>query len=613
MPEAAVVELDDATIRFAGDAGDGMQLVGAQFTAAASRCGNDVHTIPDFPAEIRAPAGALAGVAGFQVRFGRHQVHTPGDALNALVAMNPAALKMNLPDLEPGGIVIVNSDAFTPDDLHKAGYARNPLDDGSLAPYRLLAVPMSTLHREAVAPLKLAPRESDRCRNFFALGLAFWLYDRPLEPTLTWIRAKFGKNPAAQEANARALKAGHQYGQTNGALRDRYRVPGTPGVRGRYRRITGIQAIALGLVTAAESAQLPLVFAGFPIKPASEILHHLAELREFDVRSVQAEDDPAAIGMAIGAAFGGALAATATSGPGLSLQSEALGLAVMAELPLVVIDLQRAGPSSGMPNKTEQADLLQALHGRHGECPLPVLAAATPSDCFAVVREAARLALRHMTPVIVLADSFLAHSAEAWRVPAAKDLPRIAVPQRQTTPPANGFLPYARDERLVRPWPIPGTPGLEHRIGGLEKDPDTGHVSYDPLHHEAMVKLRARKIAAVADDIPGLTADGPATGDVLVLGWGSTAGAIQAAVERMRRRGRSVAAATLRYLAPLPQNTADVLKRYKRVLLPELNSGQLARELRATFGIEITSLCKLQGRPFAVGEIERKIEELLSA
>lgn len=610
MADEAVVEIDDATIRFAGDAGDGMQLVGAQFTAASSSCGNDVRTLPDFPAEIRAPAGALSGVAGFQVRFGRRGIHTPGDSLNTLVAMNPAALRTNLPDLETGGVLIVNADAFTPEELQKAGYAGNPLDDGSLAGYRVLAVPMNTLHREAVAELNLAPREADRCRNFFALGLACWLYERPLEPTLAWIRAKFAKNPAAQEANTRALWAGLHFGPANGTIPGPFRIPGEAGVPGTYRRITGIEALTLGVVAAANVAHVPLVFAGFPTTPSAEILHRLAELRDFDVRSVQAEDELAAVGIAVGAAFAGALAVTATSGPGLCLQSEALGLAVMAELPLVVIDVQRAGPSTGMPKKTEQADLLQALYGRHGECPLPVLAAATPADCFAMVYEAARLALRHMTPVILLADTLLAHSAEPWRVPAVAELPRIAVPQRRAVPPSNGFLPYARDDRLVRPWAIPGTPGLEHRIGGLEKEDRTGHVSYDPHNHEAMVTLRARKIAAIAADIPQLTVAGPDEGHVLVLGWGSAAGAINDAAERARLSGRAVAAATLRYLAPMPRNTADVLKRYKKILVPELNSGQLAHVLRASFGIEVVGLHKLQGKPFTVREIERKIEEL---
>ena len=606
-PDASVVELDDATIRFAGDAGDGMQLVGAQFTAASALLGNDVRTLPDFPAEIRAPAGSLAGVAGFQVHIGRRAVHTPGDVLDALVAMNPAALQANLPDLTPGGILIVNSDAFTPDDLQKADYARNPLGDNSLAGYRLFAVPMHALNRAALAQLNLSPKEADRCRNFFALGLVSWLYGRPLEPTLAWIRAKFAKNPAVLEANTRTLKAGHQFGETTDALPMRYRVAAAPLAPGKYRRITGSEALTLGLVAAAKVAGVPLVFAGFPMTPASDILQHMAQLAQYDVRCVQAEDHLAAAGMALGASFAGALGVTATSGPGLSLQAETLGLGAMAELPCVIIDVQRAGPSTGMPTKTEQADLLQALYGRHGECPLPVLAPSSPADCFTMSYEAARLALRYMTPVIVLADAYLAHSAEPWKIPAAADLPRIGLPHRLSAPSRNGFVPYARDDRLARPWAVPGTPGLEHRAGGLEKEPGTGHVSYDSLNHEAMVSERAAKIAGIADDIPELTVDGPAAGDLLVLGWGSTGGAIQAAVERVRRRGCSIAVAHLRYLLPMPRNTAAVLARYQRILVPELNSGQLARELRANFGVETIGLHKVQGRPFAVGEIERKI------
>ena len=607
---ATVVELDDVTIRFAGDAGDGMQLVGAQFTSTSALLGNHVLTLPDAPAEIRAPVGALAGVSGMQVHIGRGPVHTPGDALNALVAMNPAALQACLGDLEPDGVLIVNADAFTPDFLQKAGYTSNPLCDGSLNGYRVLAVPVNTLNREALAQIKLSPKEVDRCRNFFALGLVCWLFERPLEPTLGWIRTKFAKNPAVLEANSRTLKAGFHYGETTDALRVHYRVPPASIGPGRYRKITGMEALTLGLVAAAEVAHLPLVFAGFPMTPASEMLQHLAELRDYDIRCVQAEDMLAAAHIALGAAFGGALGATATSGPGLSLQSEALGLGVMAELPCVIIDIQRAGPSSGMPSKTEQADLSQALHGRHGECPLPVLAPSTAGDCFATTYEAVRLALRYMTPVIVLADSYLASSAQPWKIPSVGELPPIALPQRLTVP-APGFQPFARDARLARPWAVPGTPGLEHRLGGLEKEAATGHVSYDPLNHEAMVRERAQKIDNIADDIPALAVDGPATGDLLVLGWGSTWGAIQAAVERCRRRGRVLAAAQLRYLFPLPRNTASVLARYKKVLVPELNSGQLARELRARCRVDVIGLNKIQGRPFLVREIEEKIDEVL--
>lgn len=607
----AVVEIDDATIRFAGDAGDGMQLAGAQFAAASAWFGNDVVTLPDAPAEIRAPAGTLAGVAGFQVHVGRRQVHTPGDTLQALVAMNPAALKTSLADLDAGGTLIINSDAFTQDAHQWAGYMRNPLEDGSLNSYRVLAAPMHALTRDALAPLKLSAREIERCRNFFALGLASWLYERPLEPVLDWIRVKFAKNLAILEANSRTLKAGHRFGQTTSQMRAPYRVPVEPIAPGKYRCVTGSEALVLGLVAAADVAGLPLVYAGFPGTPASAILQHLTELREFDVRCIQAEDHLAALSVAVGAAFGGALGATAASGLGLSMQSEALSLAAMAELPSVVINVQRAGPSTGMPGKTEQADLLQALYGRHGECPLPVLAAASAADCFATVYEASRLALRYMTPVIVLADAYLASCGERWQIPARADLPGIALPHRLTAPAVNGFLPYQRDERRARPWAVPGTPGLEHRLGGLEKEALTGHVNYDPLNHEAMVKARADKIAGIADELPDLATSGPVSGELLVLGWGSTRGAIQAAVERVRRRGRSVAAAHLRHLLPMPRNTAAVLSRYRKVLVPELNSGQLARELRARYGVDCIGLHKVQGRPFRVAEIEAKIEELL--
>jgi 2-oxoglutarate ferredoxin oxidoreductase subunit alpha len=607
-----VVELDDVTIRFAGDAGDGMQLVGAQFTSASALCGNDVRTLPDFPAEIRAPAGALAGVSGFQVHFGRRPVHTPGDTLHALVAMNPAALRANLGDLERGGILVVNADAFVPDNLHKAGYAKNPLTDASLAGYRVFAVPMNSLNRDALAQMKLSLKEADRCRNFFALGLVSWLYERPLEPTLAWIRAKFAKNPAVLEANTRTLKAGYHYGETTNVLPVHYRVPAASIAPGKYRKITGNEALTLGLVAAAEVAKLSLVFAGFPMAPASDMLQRLAELREFDVRCVQTEDCAAAICIALGAAFGGALGATATSSPGLSLKSEAIGWGVMAELPCVIVNLQRAGPGIGMPTKTEQADLLQALYGRHGECPLPVLAPATPADCFSTVYEAVRLAIRAMTPVIVLADADLANGAEPWRIPDVATLAKFVIPRRPPAPAMNGFLPYARDERLARPWVAAGTPGLEHRVGGLEKEPGTGHVSFEPHNHEAMVRQRAEKIANLAADIPELAVNGPPTGDLLVVGWGSTLGAIEAAVARARQRGAAVANAHLRYLHPLPRNTGAVLTNYEKILVPELNSGQLQHLLRATLGVETVGLHKIQGRPFLVNEIARKIEEMIA-
>jgi 2-oxoglutarate ferredoxin oxidoreductase subunit alpha len=605
-----VEERSAVTIRFTGDASDGMQLVGAQFTTASAIHGNAVCTLPDHPAEIRAPAGTLAGVSGFQVHFSAHAIHTPGDLLNALVAMNPASLKANLRDLEAGGILIVNADAFAQDELDKAGYAASPLQDGSLNAYRLLPVPMNQLNREAVARVNLSPREAERCKNFFALGLAFWLFERPLEPTLRWIRDTFAKNPAMIEANTRTLKAGYQYGETCQALPIHFRVAKAAIPPGRYRHISGAEALALGILTAAHQAKLPLVFAGFPLAPANEILHQLYERKQPNVRIIQAEDDLAAINLALGASFGGAIGVTATTGPGMTLQSSSLGLAVMSELPCVVIDVQRAGPSAGMPSKTEQADLLQSLHGRNGECPLIVLAVATPSDGFAVVLEAVHLAIRYMTPVVVLADAYLTNSAEPWRIPSLEELPAIVVNQAAPAP-GSTFLPYQRDERLARRWAIPGTPGLEHRTGGLEKEDVTGNVSYDPLNHEKMVETRARKIALVADEISQLVVQGPPRGDLLVLGWGSTHGAIAGAVERCRRKGLQVAAAHLRHLHPLPKNVGDVLKRYRKILVPELNAGQLCQILRSAFLVDVVSLSKVQGRPFLVSEIEQKIEEML--
>jgi 2-oxoglutarate ferredoxin oxidoreductase subunit alpha len=607
-PRGPVEELDEVTIRFAGDARDAMILAGNRFGNASAACGNDVSTLPDPPSEIRAPAGALAGVSGLQVHFSCREIHTPGDVLNALVAMNPAALRAHLPDLEPGGILIVNSDAFTPDDLHRAGYDANPLEDGSLSAYRLIAVPITRLNRDAVAPANLIPKDADRCKNFFALGLACWLYERPTDPILSWVQQKFDRNPSLVEAHSLALMAGFAYGETLEALPAHYRVAKANLPPGRYRRLTGIEGLALGLTTAARQANRTLVYAGYPIAPATELLHQMTALVHFGVQAAQAEDPIAAVNMALGAAFGGALGATATSGPGLALVMETLSLAAIAELPLVVVAVQRAGPATGLPTKVEQADLLAALFGRPGECPLPVLAPRSPSDCFAIALEAARLAMRYMTPVVVLADGYTTNGGEAWRVPTETELPGLDVaPKADAAQP----LPYRRDARLARPWAIPGMPGLEHRTGGLEKEDQTGNVSYDPLNHEWMVQTRARKIAGIATDIPELAVDGPEHGDLLVLGWGSTFGAIHAAVERARRKGRAIAAAHLRHLNPLPRTTAAVLARYRRVLVPELNSGQLRMLLRATFLVDAVGLNKVQGRPFLVSEIERRIDEVL--
>ncbi len=612
--DKSVVELTHATIGFSGDSGDGMQLVGTEFASASASLGNDISTLPDFPAEIRAPAGSLAGVSGFQVQFSSDEIFTPGDRLNALVAMNPAALKKSLKDLEPGGILIVNKDSFGAGDLHKAAYAVNPLEDGSLKAYRLISVPITKLNREAVAAAKLGTKDSDRCKNFFALGIVYWLYERSLEPTLKWISDKFGKKVAVRDANVAALKAGYNYGETCEMLPVHYRVPKAKLPPGKYRKISGNQAIAYGIAAAAALADKDVVFAGYPITPASDILHSLVELKNFRIRCLQAEDEIAAMGMAIGASFGGALGITATSGPGICLKSEGIGLAVMTELPVVIIDVQRGGPSTGLPTKTEQADLLQAMFGRNGECPAAIVAPSSPGDCFAITLEAIRIATRFMTPVFLLSDGYLANGAEPWLIPDPASLPSLKV-QHPTGPNsgsngASTFLPYKRDERGSRPWAIPGTPGLEHRIGGIEKQSETGNINYEPENHQRMVNERAKKIANIANDIPLLDVNGPETGDVLVIGWGGTFGSITTAVERCHRKGLKVAQAHLRYLNPMPRNLGDILKRYRRVLVPELNGGQLCLLLRAKFLVDAVSLSKVQGRPFLVSELEMKIEEL---
>jgi 2-oxoglutarate ferredoxin oxidoreductase subunit alpha len=614
--QVPVQELDDVTIRFCGDSGDGMQLAGTQFTNTSAILGNDISTLPDFPAEIRAPAGTLAGVSGYQIHFSSHDIHTPGDKLNALVVMNPAALKTNIKDLDSSGILIVNSDAFTTSDLHKAGYKSNPLDDGALKNYRVFPVKINTLNRQAVVECKLSPREADRCKNFFALGLVYWLYERSLEPTLRYIQQKFAKNPAVLEANTRSLKAGYNYGDTTEALPVHYRVAKAHIKPGVYRKITGNEALALGLVSAATLANKTLLYASYPITPASDILHQLADMKRYGVRTIQSEDEIAAIGAAIGASFGGALGVTATSGPGVCLKSEAIGLAAMTELPVIIIDVQRGGPSTGLPTKTEQADLLQAMYGRNGECPVAIVAPCSPSDCFNMVFEAVRIAFGFMTPVFILSDGYLANGAEPWLIPKIEDLPRITV-THPDKPNSNGngatphFLPYQRDERLVRQWALPGTVGLEHRIGGLEKEDVTGNVNYDPQNHEHMVKTRAKKIANIANEIPELSVHGPEEGDLLVIGWGGTYGTILSAVERAQHKGLKVAQAHLRYLNPMPKNTAAVLRRYKKILVPELNNGQLSLLLRGYFLVDAVGLNKIQGRPFLVSEIEQKIEDML--
>jgi 2-oxoglutarate ferredoxin oxidoreductase subunit alpha len=546
-------------------------------------------------------------VSAFQVHIGNHEIHTPGDEFQVLVALNPAALKAHLADLEPGGLLIVNSDAYLQEEWEKAGYASNPLNDETLRTWRVIAAPMNQLNQDALARINLSAREAERCKSFLVLGMVLRLFDRPLEPSLHWIRETYVKNPAMIEGPTRTFKAGYQYAESVGT---QIRVGQAALPAGRYRRITGIDALALGMLAAARRAELPLVFACSPQPAVAELLHRLCAWKQPNTKIVQAEDDPSAINLALGTSFGGALGVTATSGPGLALQSEGLGLAVMSELPCVVIDIQRAGPSTGMPTKPEQTDLLQALHGRNGESPLIVLAPATPGDAFDVMIEAVRLAVRYMAPVVVLADSYLAQSAETWSVPSLENLIPLDV-ARSNVFGAPAALPYERNQRLARPWAIPGTPAHEYRTGGLEKDDRTGNVSYDPLNHQGMVKLRARKIAGIAHELPPLEITGPAMGDLLVLGWGSTFGAIRAAAERCRRKGLSVASAHLRYLHPMPKNVGDVLKGYRKVLVPEMNAGQLCSILRSAYLVDAVTLSKVQGLPFLVTEIESAIIEIL--
>ena len=597
------------TIRFAGDSGDGMQLTGTQFTATSAIIGNDISTLPDFPAEIRAPAGSLPGVSGYQLNFSSRDIRTPGDEPNVLVAMNPAALKVNIQDLEPGGILVVNTDAFAEANLKKAGYAGDPLADGSLSGYRLFKLPITTLTLRALEGVSLPHKQQERCKNFYALGLMYWLYDRPLEPTIKWIEEKFAKSPEINLANQLALKAGYNYADTTEIFTTHYHV-GRAQIRpGKYRNITGNEATALGFVAASQLAGRPLFYGSYPITPASDILHELSKHKNFGVKTFQAEDEIAAIGAAIGAAFAGHLGLTGTSGPGVALKSEFIGLAVMTELPLVIINVQRGGPSTGLPTKTEQADLLQAMFGRNSECPVAIVAPATPADCFHMAIEAVRLATQYMSPVMYLSDGYLGNGSEPWPVPRIEELPHFAVRFRTE---AEGFFPYQRDERtLSRPWAIPGTPGLEHRIGGLEKEHITGNVSYDPENHDFMVRLRAEKVARMAQDIPPLEVFGEPEGRVLVLGWGSTYGSIVTAVEQLQAKGASVSSAHLRYLNPFPRNLGEVLGRFETVIIPELNLGQLALLVRARYLIDAVSFSKVKGKPFKVAEIVNKVKEYL--
>jgi 2-oxoglutarate/2-oxoacid ferredoxin oxidoreductase subunit alpha len=607
----SVEELDRVIIRFAGDSGDGMQLTGGRFTDATAIVGNDLATLPNFPAEIRAPAGTLAGVSAFQIHFASRDILTPGDHPNVLVAMNPAALKANMEELPRHATIIVNEDAFTKRNLEKAGYAADPLQDGSLHAFRVHRIPMSTLTARAVEGLEgVSTRDASRAKNLFALGVLSWLYGRPTDVTTTWIERKFARTPAVAQANLAAFQAGWSFGETTELLDVQYRVnPATDVPPGTYRNVTGTTALALGLIAASVRSRLPLVLASYPITPASELLHELSRHANLGVSTIQAEDEIAAAGMALGAAFGGRLGVTATSGPGMDLKAETIGLAVMLELPLIVIDIQRAGPSTGMPTKTEQSDLLMALHGRHGESPLPVIAPSTPGGCFDGAFEAARIAIRYRTPVILLSDTFLASSSEPWRVPDVGALPEID--PAFATAPHNGdaFLPYARDERLARPWAIPGTPGLQHRIGGLEKADVTGNISYDAANHERMTELRAAKVAGIVDDVPPLEVDAEPGAELLVLGWGSTEGAIRAGVRTAREAGHRVACCQLRHLHPLPANTGDVLRSFERVLVLELNSGQLASELRARFLVDVESFCKVRGQPLFAAEVAEQIAD----
>ncbi len=607
-PEA----LDRVVIRFAGDSGDGMQLVGDRFTDVSASFGNDLATLPNYPAEIRAPAGTIAGVSSFQVHIADFDILTPGDVPNLLVAMNPAALKANLQDLPPGASIIANLDAFEDRNLEKAGYHGNPLEDGTLDAFRVYQVPMTSLTLEAAKETGAKPRDAERSKNFFALGLITWMYTRPVETILHWIEERFAKNDLVRAANLAAFKAGYHFGETAELFDHPFEVHKAQLPAGRYRNISGNVALAYGLIAAGQQAKLPILYASYPITPASDILHELSKHKNFGVRTIQAEDEIAAAGIAIGGAFAGQLGVTATSGPGVDLKSESMGLALSLELPFVLVDVQRGGPSTGLPTKTEQADLLLAMYGRHGEAPVPIVAASTPSHCFDTAFEAVRIAVKYRTPVILLTDGYLANGAEPWRFPDTADLPDISTPFA-TEPNHDGeFWPYLRDpETLARPWAVPGTPKLMHRVGGLEKEDGSGNVNYDPENHEHMVRLRAEKVARIARDIPPLEVDHEDGARLLVLGWGSTWGSIKAAVRRVRNGGRKVASAHLVHLNPFPANLGEVLARYDQVLVPEMNLGQLSKLIRAEFLVDATTLSKVQGLPFRAAEIEAKILEMI--
>lgn len=601
-------ELSEVTVRFAGDSGDGMQLTGTQFSNTSALAGNDVSTLPDYPAEIRAPVGTTYGVSGFQMHFSDTDIHTPGDAPDVLVAMNPASLKVNLKDLKPGATIIANVDSFDEKNFKLCHYESNPLVDGSLNGYHVVEVPLTKLTAEALKDSGLTPKEIARSKNFFALGLMYWLYSRPIKPTIQWIETKFKKNQQIVDANKAALEAGYYFGDNTTLFSTRYKVNPAKLPKGTYRSVEGNEALALGLVAASVKTGLPLFLGSYPITPASTILHELSKHKKFGVRTFQAEDEIAAVTATIGASFAGALAVTTTSGPGLALKTEGVGLGVMAELPMIIVDVQRGGPSTGLPTKTEQSDLLQAMFGRSGEAPVVIISASTPTDCFDVSLEAARIATKYMVPVLYMTDGYIANGSEPWRIPETDSIPEMKVKFR--TDPEN-FQPYSRDENLTRPWAVPGTPGLEHRLGGLEKENITGNVNYDSENHEYMVRLRAEKVKNIENDIPDLKVEGDPEADILVIGWGGTYGAITDAVHNVIEKGHKVAQVHFRYLNPFPKNTGEVIKKYKYILCPELNLGQLSFLLKSHFLIEVDSFTKIQGQPFKSSELEEKIEAVL--
>jgi 2-oxoglutarate ferredoxin oxidoreductase subunit alpha len=615
MSNISVQQIEDVVIKFAGDSGDGMQLTGTQFSNNTALVGNDLSTFPDFPAEIRAPQGTLPGVSGFQLHFSSNRIFTPGDACDVLVAMNAAALKANLKSLKKGGIIIANTDGFDAKNLRLANYPDgvNPLEDGSLQPYQLHTMDVTKMTREALKDINMGMKEKDRAKNMFVLGFLYWLYDRNLESTENFLNEKFGKKADILASNLKALHAGYNFADTVEAFSTRFHVEKARMEPGTYRSITGNTALAYGLIAASQKANLPIFLGTYPITPASDILHELSRYKNFGIRTFQAEDEIAGITSAIGASYGGHMGITTTSGPGMALKGEAMGLAVMLEIPLLIVNIQRGGPSTGLPTKTEQSDLLQAYYGRNGECPMPIVSASTPSDCFNAVFEAFRISVAHMTPVIFLSDGYIANGAEPWRFPQSKDLPTIPVKFKKGLEEGEEqFLPYHRDENLVRPWAVPGTPGLEHRIGGLEKQNITGNVSYDPENHQLMVRIRQEKVDKIADHIPPQEIElGPEKGKVLVLGWGSTYGAIKSAVLELLAEGHEVAHAHIRYLRPFPKNLAEILHSYDKVLIPEINNGQLIKIIREQFLIDAIGYHKIMGVPITKGELVIKIREIL--